>query len=168
MHAHAVRQIGRPGPEDEIAHGGARTIGERRHQNSCRAPRHQSSYNTPRRRQPIIGKIVCPGARHIAKIDACLSTSPFGPQVEDVLNIDFVGAYREGRKALRKTMAHFDEQAFNRKTEIKSGRSTRIETTALQSGTFAGDRRERPFRIMTAIAGSAKPQANPPTATWSR
>ena len=163
-----MRQVGRPSPQDEIAHVGARPICERGYHDACRTLRNKSPGNPPRCRFSVVGKVVRPRARHVAKMDADMSAVPVGSQVDNVFDIDFVGADGQRRKASRKAVAHLDEQAFDGQAEVKRRRSARVEAAAFEPRAFTRDRRERPLGIVTAITRSPKPQAKPPSATWSR
>ncbi len=81
---------------------------------------------------------------------------------------DLVGAQHARVDLEGEALVRFLDRASDGEAKIKRGNALWIEAAAVDGGAIAGKRLERPPGIMRPVAGSAKSQAKPPMAMWSR
>ena len=85
------------------------------------------------------------------------------PQIRNVVAVDVVAAKDPGIDFEGKSLVGLVDRAANRKAEIKRFHPLRVESSAMDRGSFAGNRLEGPG-IVRPMARSPKPQAKPPIA----
>ena len=86
------------------------------------------------------------------------------PQIRNVVAVDVIAAKDAGIDFEGKSLVGLVDRAANREAEIKRFRPLRVESSAMDRGSFAGNRLEGQLGIVRPIARSPKPQAKPPIA----
>ncbi len=84
-----------------------------------------------------MGAIVSPGACQSRNICLRGSSTCIGPQIEDILGIDIVGADGQRIYPMAEAMAHLDQHSLDRHRQVQRGRTNRIEPSAFCCSTIA-------------------------------
>lgn len=93
-----------------------------------------------------------------------LGASGFVAQVSDRIAVNVIFAHEQGLQPVAETLCAFANRGHNIERQVKRPVPLAVEAPARDRRAFARQGRERPCRIMPAIAASLKPQAKPPSA----
>jgi hypothetical protein len=129
MHFDLVGRLGSPAPQHEICHIGPRRCRERRGQDSSRSLCDKHFGNFPGRGASSTCEIIGPRATHRRQVDHLGSTSGFRSQIDDMIDVDVVGADRQRIEAMGEAMPHFNKHTFDGQSEIKRRRADRIKSS---------------------------------------
>ncbi len=125
-HEDPIGSVRTPFPQHQVTHVGTGSDRERWHQDAGRFFAYEAVGNLPRSGITTLGAVILPAACHVCTLRIVWVT-----QINDVVDVDFIGADRERRKPMWEAVRLLSDHAFRRTGEIERGCSDTVKATAI-------------------------------------